>query len=213
MKDISPILSSEYLDIPGNPGRQFISEILRNSSGDHFLRRSAHLKGIVDATQNSPAHLFGSSNGMPLVCDFKWRSDSVDRTDNQQQVDVLKHHYLSVLNHDISFEELKKDYRDDATIYTVMDDVPATYHGADGLRSSMNGFAAMLHAQDGKATMELQHMKIDHNHAQVTWRAETPHHTYIFGTDAFTFDKSNQIISQSVVALSQEHSPNKEPRK
>ena len=197
MKDVTANLRPELLQILSNAEQQ------PTIISDGFAYRQRSLDHIINVIGQTPSYEFDGTKGMPLACDFEWETDAVDRSDNQQQVEVLRHHYSSELCRDSSFEEFKKDYCEDATIHEVIDDVPATYHGTDGLRCSMNEFAAMLHAQDGKPTIDLQHIKIYRNHAQVTWKAETPHHTCILGTDAFTFDENNRIKSQSIVALSQ----------
>ena len=197
MKDVSANLRPELIQILGNAERQ------PTSIYDGLPHRRNLLHHIIDAIEQAPSCEFDGKKGMPLACDFEWETDSVDRCDNKQQEEALKHHYSSELCRDSSFEEFKKDYCEDATIYEVIDDIPETYHGMDGLRSSMNELAAILQAQDGTPTIDLKHVKIYRNHAQVTWKAETPHHTYVFGTDAFTFDENNRIKSQSIVALSE----------
>jgi len=204
MKDIAASFGSNFVNC--NVGNQPATEAIRNSYDDGFLNRNAYLQGIVDTIRHIPSNLFGKKD-MPFVCDFDWQPGSIDRSDNQRQVEILKHHYTNELSQDVAIDELIKDYSEDAVIYEVINNIPATYRGADGLRKSVNDFVTMLHTEDGKSKVELQHIKINHNHAQVTWKAETPHHTHIFGTDAFTFDANNRIKSQSIVAISEEYKP------
>ena len=49
--------------------------------------------------------------------------------------------------------------------------------------------------------IELEHIAVNHNHAQVIWKGETASHAKIVGTDSFTFDENNHITSQTIVAL------------
>ena len=53
-----------------------------------------------------------------------------------------------------------------------------------------------------RSKFEMEHIAINHNHAQVIWKGETPAHGIIRGTDSFAFDKNNRIKSQAIVALS-----------
>lgn len=195
------------------------------SSGHHHdgfpgSRRggTAVLDAILDAVRGVPSRAPAGSED--CLADFDWRPEAVDRSDSRRQCAVIRHHYRSELGRGgderATVEELAGDYSDDAVIHEVIDDVPHTYRGALGVRQSVRDFVAMLHADDdgdgggeggGRPKVEILHVKIHRNHAQVTWKAETPKHTHIFGTDAFTFDENNRIKSQSIVALSQGHAP------
>lgn len=206
------------LDSPGvgatfvRSGTEQIADAIQNSYQDGFMSRRADLEAILDAVRGFPSQILSGETADSI--DFDWHPETVDLSDNKRQLAVIKHHYNSELTHAHAIDEVMKDYCDDAVIHEVMDDVPATYHGQNGIRRSVKDFMKMLHAQDsseeegeGRPKVDLQHIKIHQNHAQVTWKAETPQHTQIFGTDAFTFDENNRIKSQSIVALSQEHAP------
>jgi hypothetical protein len=79
------------------------------------------------------------------------RTFPVDYSDNESQVKILKHHYLTEfsMEHDKSRsqngrnrdwkqqEEMLKDYTDDTVIYEVVDGVPATYRGKRGIRQML----------------------------------------------------------------------------
>eukprot|EP00429_Kryptoperidinium_foliaceum_P001236 CAMPEP_0176016062 /NCGR_PEP_ID=MMETSP0120_2-20121206/7656_1 /TAXON_ID=160619 /ORGANISM="Kryptoperidinium foliaceum, Strain CCMP 1326" /LENGTH=169 /DNA_ID=CAMNT_0017349045 /DNA_START=51 /DNA_END=560 /DNA_ORIENTATION=+ len=103
---------------------------------------------------------------------------AVDYSDNPEQLEVIKHHYLSEFSEG-KVRKVQEDYNKDSVIFEVLDEVPKTYHGKRGVR----------------------HVAINRNHAQVVWKAETAGHETIVGTDSFTFDDKNHIASQSIVAL------------
>ena len=123
----------------------------------------------------------------------------VDYSDNEAQSQVLWHHYLNEFGSKISLNEFLKDYSTNTVIHEVVDSVPHTYHGRQGARQAFRDMFALL--PHDITHFELEHVAVNHNHAQVVWKAETPHH-YIRGTDAFTFDEDNRIEAQSIVALS-----------
>lgn len=131
----------------------------------------------------------------PLNLDFP----AVDYVDNDSQLNVIRHHYLAEFEkHQI--QEVVKDYDKDATIYEVVDEIPQTYRGRSGVR-------LMCRDLNGKLqSIELQHVAINQNHAQVVWKGETKSrcHGIIVGTDSFTFDKDNRITTQTIVALTEE---------
>ena len=51
--------------------------------------------------------------------------------------------------------------------------------------------------------IEFEHIAIDHNHAQVVWKAHIPSQQKVIrGMDSFAFDEDNRIVHQSIMALS-----------
>lgn len=126
----------------------------------------------------------------------------LDCSDSPEQVRVLKHHYLNEFGQHISLAEVLKDYSEKCTIHQVVDNVPKTFHGKDGARQAFrNVFNLVPH--DLTHSIEFEHIAIDHNHAQVVWKAEVPSRNQsIRGMDSFAFDKDDRIVHQSVMALS-----------
>ena len=148
----------------------------------------------------------------------------VDYCDNEQQIEVLRHHYLNEFaaasgsQQQHQEAEVGKDYRDDSVIHKVVDDTPSTYRGRHGAVDAWHDLSAYLH---GPCKFDVTHISVCRNHAQVNWKAEcsSPEnsnnnnnnnkHTALVGTDSFTFDDSNHIKMQTTVALSEtEESPN-----
>jgi hypothetical protein len=124
---------------------------------------------------------------------------SVDYSDNPAQVRVIKHHYLNEFGKHLSLHEVLKDYSEDTVIHEVLDNVPRTYHGHEGVRQAFRDmFKKIPH---DTSHFEFDHIAIDHNHAQVVWKAETPSRGVIIGTDSFAFGKDNRIIHQTIVAM------------
>jgi len=197
-----------------------IADAIQKSYQEGFSHR-IDWEAIQDTVLNFPGQFFGKKVEL-LTTDemmFDWEPDKVDVSDNAAQVEVLKHHYSNEFGPDGSVDELVKDYADDSVIYEVIDDKPKSYHGRSGARKAVEDMRSMLpsgttkeHNDEDKSKFDLQHIKVNHNHAQVIWKAETPKHTTIFGTDSFTFDEDNHIRSQTIVALSQESSSSNEEK-
>jgi hypothetical protein len=127
---------------------------------------------------------------------------SLDFCDNEAQVAVLRHHYENeFVNPAVKEEELLKDYREDSVIHKVVDDQPSTYRGKNG---AMIAWQDLNSYMKGPCTFDLKHISICQGHAQVNWVAEVnePNHKLVYGTDSFTFDKTNHISMQSTVAMS-----------
>ncbi|KAG7370185.1 hypothetical protein IV203_027931 [Nitzschia inconspicua] len=126
----------------------------------------------------------------------------LDCSDNPDQVRVLRHHYLNEFGHHISLSQVLKDYSETCTIHHVVDNQPQTFHGQDGARQAFLQVFNMV-PHDLSHQIEFEHIAIDHNHAQVVWKAEIPsENKMIRGMDSFAFDKNNRIVHQSVMALS-----------
>jgi hypothetical protein len=124
----------------------------------------------------------------------------IDYSDSDPQMQVLLHHYLNEFdgnkNH---LEEVARDYDPDSVIYEVVDNSPKAYRGRQGVEQ-------MCRDMLGKVkNIELQHVAVNHNHAQVIWKGETLSHSTILGTDSFTFDDQNHITKQTIVALTEEN--------
>jgi hypothetical protein len=123
----------------------------------------------------------------------------IDFSDNPAQVRVIKHHYLNQFGKHLSLHEVLKDYSEDTVIHGVIDNVPRTYHGHDGVRQA---FRDMFHKiPHDTSHFGFEHIAINHNHAQVVWKAETASRGAIIGTDSFAFDRDNRISHQATVAM------------
>jgi len=126
------------------------------------------------------------------------------------QTQVIKHHYMSDFGKHISLAEITKDFSEDAVVHEVVDNVPHAYHGKSGVRQSFRDKSGVRQSfrdmfskiPHDRSKFEMEHIAINHNHAQVIWKGETPAHGIIRGTDSFAFDKNNRIKSQAIVALS-----------
>jgi hypothetical protein len=136
----------------------------------------------------------------------------IDYSDNDRQMEVIAHHYLNEFNEG-HIREVMEDYNQDSVIYEVLDEVPKTYYGKRGVRKMCKDVLGKV------KNIELEHVSVNRNHAQVVWRGETTtqddgdggddlhhhhHHHTIVGTDSFTFDENNHITSQTIVALTQQ---------
>ncbi len=142
----------------------------------------------------------------------------IDCSDNDVQLQVIQHHYLKEFETDDEdmkndpvdsqqnhIREVIKDYAPNSVIHKVLDDVPTTYRGRRGVEEMCREIYGQL------KSIELEHVAVDHNHARVIWKGETkgPSHTTIFGRDFFTFDNQNHIVSQTIVALTQQDQTSK----
>ena len=153
-------------------------------------------------------------------------ASAVDYCDNPKQLDVLKHHYNVEFTHcphggsgneDVA-AEVKQDYVGDdddnnLVIHKLMDNMPTTYRGCDASIHAWKDLVLSL--EDGNHEgihLDIQHVKICQNHAQVIWKAEqascegntSPKHpNIIYGTDSYIFDNNNHIRKQTIVAVSQ----------
>ena len=133
---------------------------------------------------------------------FDVTNSTIDFCDNEAQIEVLKHHYT----HEFSGtdQEVSKDYRDDSIIHKVVDDMPSTYRGREGAVHAWHDLSSHLDLKRGSCNVDLTHISVCRNHAQVHWKAEsTADHMVLFGTDSFTFDDTNHIKMQTTVALSE----------
>jgi hypothetical protein len=128
--------------------------------------------------------------------------NNLDYSDNRDQVRVLKHHYLNEFGHHISVAEVLKDYSENCIIHQVMDNVPRTFQGRDGARQAFVQLFNLI-PHDMSHSLEFEHVAIDHNHAQVVWKAEVPSQNKIIrGIDSFAFDHENRIVHQTIMAAS-----------
>lgn len=122
----------------------------------------------------------------------------IDYSDNDHQLEVIAHHYLNEFNEG-HIRDVMEDYNHDSVIYEVLDQVPKIYHGKRGVKKMCKDVLGKV------KNMELEHVAVNHNHAQVIWKGETEDsHAAIVGTDSFTFDENDHITSQTIVALTQE---------
>ena len=112
-------------------------------------------------------------------------SSVVDYSDSLDQLHVVQEHYKN---------RNDNDYVEGSVVYELMDGVPRSYHGKDGARVLL---------KDIPLPIEIQHINVKLNHAQVVWKAKSSTHGTIVGTDSFTFDKDNHILLQSTVALTE----------
>lgn len=133
---------------------------------------------------------------------FDMNNSAIDYCDNEEQIEVLKHHYL----HEFSGtdQEISKDYRSDSVIHKVVDEMPSTYRGREGAVHAWHDLSSYLDLKRGSCNVDLTHISVCHDHAQVQWKAEsTADHMVLIGTDSFTFDDTNHIKMQTTVALSE----------
>lgn len=187
---------------------QKIAEAIRQSYQDGSSR-GISMERIQDAVHTFHHQIIGSAALDVNDIAFDWHPENIDVSDNAKQMKVIKHHYLNELGQGISINELLKDYRDDTVIYELINDKPTTHRGLDGVSEAMKDLFVLLHTDDDKEhpKVDLQHIKVNQNHAQVIWKFETSHQNVVYGTESFTFDENDRIKSQSIVALSQDRPP------
>jgi ketosteroid isomerase-like protein len=181
-----------------------LAEVINLSYQEGFSRRFNW-----DIFQESILERIGSARTHKINFDemFHWNPKHVDRSDNKKQLEVIRHHYSTEFGSSGNVEELLKDYSEDTVIYEVIDDKPETFRGKERVKEALEGMIGMANEQ-GATKIDLEHVKINHNHAQVIWKAETADNKSIIGTDSFTFDKDNHIAMQSTVALSRDDNDN-----
>jgi hypothetical protein len=144
----------------------------------------------------------------------------LDCSDNKEQVRILQHHYQNEFGRHISLSQVLKDYSETCTVHQVIDNQPHTFHGRDGARQAFlqlfnlvpHDFLALQQQQQqqqnhyhyqGHHSIEFEHVAINHNHAQVVWKADIPSQSKVIrGMDSFAFDDNNRIVHQSNMALS-----------
>jgi ketosteroid isomerase-like protein len=179
-----------------------IAEVINLSYQEGFSRRF----DFWDVFQESILERIGSVRTKKIDFDemFHWKPEHVDRSDNKKQLEVIHHHYSTEFGSAGNVDELLKDYSEDTVIYEVIDDKPETFRGKERVKEALEGMIGMA-TEQGATKIDLEHVKINHNHAQVIWKAETSEHKCIVGTDSFTFDKDNHIAMQSTVALSRDN--------
>jgi hypothetical protein len=181
-------------------------QVLENLYRAHTCGLGLPLVDLREMASPDPLGGGGGPAHKALFEDIFESHPTIDYSDNPAQTQVIKHHYMSEFGKHISLAEVTKDYSEDVVVHEVVDNVPHTYHGKPGVRQSFRDmFYKIPH---DTSHFELEHIAINHNHAQVIWKAETPTHGIIRGTDSFAFDKDNRIESQTIVALSCE-----EPKK
>ena len=79
--------------------------------------------------------------------------------------------------------------------------MPRTFSGRDGARRAFVELFGLV-PHDMSHCLEFEHIAIDHNHAQVVWKANVSFNKTIRGIDSFAFDETNHIVHQSVMAVS-----------
>ena len=127
------------------------------------------------------------------------QESAVDFSDSQEQVRVLKHHYMNEFGHHISVNEVIKDYSSDCMIHLVIDNTPHTYKGHDGIIQTFKDLYEKIPHDTSHFVFE--HVSINNNHAQVVWKAIIPDRQVIIrGMDSFAFDNQNKITNQSIMA-------------
>jgi len=169
--------------------------------------------GLVDIlqTRNRIADMFqlppmdNQANKNALDNLFDATSSSIDYCDNEAQMDILKHHYMNEFSG--TDEEISQDYLDDSVIHKVVDEMPSTYRGREGAVHAWHDLSSHVDFKKGSCKVDLTHVSVCRNHAQVHWRAEsTVEPGILIGTDSFTFDDTNHIKLQTTVALSEKDS-------
>ena len=130
---------------------------------------------------------------------------SIDYSDNREQVKVIKHHYMNEFGKHLSLNEVMKDYSPNTVIHEVIDNVPKSYHGREGVQKAFKDLYRKI--PHDTSHMEFEHIAIDHDHAQVVWKAEIPDDDVVIrGMDSFAFDSENRITNQSTMAISSSRS-------
>jgi hypothetical protein len=106
---------------------------------------------------------------------------------------------MNEFGHHISLHEVLKDYSDTSVIHEVIDNVPKTYKGRDGAKQAFRDMYRKI--PHDTSQFEFEHVAIDHNHAQVVWKATLGDNKIVRGIDSFAFDENNQITNQSIMAI------------
>ena len=149
---------------------------------------------------------------------FKSHSKSLEVSDNPVQTGVIRHHYWNEFGKHISMTEVLKDYTDDCLVHVVIDGQPNSYKGHDGIKQVFKDLYRLI--PHDASHFELEHIAINHDHAQVVWKArlgqdgdasnttdddddDAGTKRYIRGTDSFAFDTqdNHRIKHQTTVAL------------
>ena len=190
MKD-PPVPSSSVVgsSVLGDPKLEAIQQ-LRSSAANHPLASEQTIPSALPITTTVPID-------RKILLEDDIFHPRIDFSDNEAQAQVIRNHYLNEFGKH-SVDLVLNDYSDDSVIHELIDNAPTTYHGKQGVRQMCRDAARFW------TKFELEHVAINHNHAQVIWKAETPTHSKVVGTDSFTFDKDNHITSQTIVALSQD---------
>ena len=120
-------------------------------------------------------------NENPQETIFDWQPE-LDYVDNEEQLQVIKHHYASEfssssssMSPDVVEREFLEDYRNDCVVYSVLDEIPSTFHGLEGARKSCESVVSLLEepslptaSKDGKpataAHFYLKHISIKVSH-------------------------------------------------
>jgi hypothetical protein len=139
---------------------------------------------------------------------FQSHPKSLEVSDNPIQTSVIRHHYWNEFGKHISMTEVLKDYADDCVIHTVINGTPASYHGHDGVKNVFKDLYRRI--PHDASHFELEHIAVNHDHAQVVWKARLQGDpvdgttSFIRGTDSFAFDSADsgsRIKHQTTVAL------------
>lgn len=165
-----------------------------------ILRTRNHISGMFHS-QFPPTNTDTNKNLLDDLFASTGTNSSIDFCDNKAQMKILKHHYL----HEFSGtdEEVLKDYQEDSIIHKVVDEQPSTYRGREGAVHAWHDLSSHVDLKRGSCKVDLTHISVCKNHAQVHWKAEsTVEPVVLFGTDSFTFDDTNHIKLQTTVALS-----------
>jgi hypothetical protein len=150
--------------------------------------------GPMDLESIGGINSFGVSVPSAMVVLPNDLSASIDESDNDSQSQVVKHLYENL--------EDENEYTKDAVIHQVLNDVPTTYRGKNGIHRALLTGDTLLHSLKEAKSIHIDHFAVNHNHAQVTWSAETSHKILV-GTDYITFDDTNHITCRTIVALTQ----------
>ena len=132
---------------------------------------------------------------------FQQHAPHLQISDNPQQLKVLQHHYWNEFGRHVSLHEVMRDYSDTAVLHTVLDGVPTSYT-RDQIPQAFRALYRLL--PHDETHLEFEHIAVNHDHAQVVWKARLANGDRMRGTDSFAFsrhDGSNQIEHQTTVAL------------
>jgi hypothetical protein len=118
----------------------------------------------------------------------------LDCNDNSAQMKLLQQHYSPTYVFDSV--HWKDHYHPNVTVYQVQDTQPQTFHGHEGVQTFWEQQRATLQEQP----RHVEHMAVDHQHARVLWKAPS-HVGVVYGSDCYTFDEKNRILSQTTVIM------------
>jgi hypothetical protein len=190
--------------VPATAGLPFVLDSTTNSNNINNNNKAHAARELILQLRGGAEQQ--QQHTPPLFEDIFESHPSIDYSDNNAQARVIKHHYMNEFGKHISMKAVMEDYSDSVVIHEVVDNVPKTYRGHEGVRRAFRDMYRKI--PHDTSHFEFEHIAIDHDHAQVVWKATIPDRDVIIqGMDSFAFDKDNRIIKQSIMAISSERPP------